>query len=95
MTLNEFLPLVGTRMVADCTPDEVEITLVEALPSRHGGFNDRPSFLLIFRSEPEAMLTDGIYTVRGRNFGPDNIAITSLIRPRDAAAGHYYQAVFN
>ena len=95
MTLDEFLPLVGKRMVADCTPDEVPLTLVEASPSRTTPGDVRPPFLLIFRSDLNALLTDGIYTVTGPGFGPDYIAITSLIAPRNGSPGYYYQAVFN
>ena len=95
MTLDEFLPLVGKRMMARCTPDEVPLTLVEASPSRTRFDADKPPFILIFRSDLDALLVDGIYVVSADGFGPDYIAITSLMTPRTRPPGYYYQAVFN
>jgi len=95
MVLDEFLSLVGKGFVADCAPRPVELTLVEASPDRHGGLPDRPPFILVFRSAPDALLVSGSYAMRAEGFGPDLIYISEMAPPAGAAEGRYYQAVFN
>jgi hypothetical protein len=95
MILEEFLPLVGKAFVADCQPNEVEITLVEASPLRDHGLADRPPFILIFYSPPEYMLGDGTYVLRCGGWGPERISIWSTLPPAKTQPGYYYQAVFN
>jgi hypothetical protein len=95
MVLEEFLPLVGKQFVANCDPVEVEITLIDASPLKDHGVTDRPPFILVFRTPPEAMLTDGSYVLRCGEWGPDLISIGSLIAPARTEPGYYYQAVFN
>lgn len=82
-------------MRVDCSPAEVSLTLVEASPMKNASSGDRPPFILVFRSDPDTLLMDGIYAFRTKAFGPDLIAINSLITPRNREPGYYYQAVFN
>ncbi len=95
MVLEEFLPLVGKRFIADCTPAEVEISLVDASPLKDHGITDRPPFLLVFHTPPEIQLLDGSYLLKCGKWGPDRISIWSLIPPPNSPPGYYYQAVFN
>ena len=96
MTLDEFTPLVGQDFAVDCSPATVTMRLVEAAPLRDQGTSERPPFILVFRSAPQAMLIDGIYTIRSGKFGPAAIGIGSLVAPIGAEPGHfYYQSIFN
>lgn len=95
MVLEEFLPLVGRQFIANCEPTEVEIQLIEASPLRDRGVTERPPFILIFRTSPEAMLMEGSYVLRCGKWGPDRIAIWPTLAPARAEPGYYYQAVFN
>lgn len=93
--LEELTPLVGKTLTADCDPRSVPLELVEATPLRNHAKLDRPPFLLIFRSAPDAVLMSGSYVMRGQGFGPDVIDISQIAPPRTRGPGHYYQAVFN
>lgn len=93
--LAEFTPLVGGTLMADCDPQPVPLHLVEASPLTDHAKLDRPPFILILRSAPDAMLMSGTYVMRGSGFGPDLIDIGQIARPNSGAPGHYYQAVFN
>ncbi len=93
--LAEFVPLVGSVLMADCDPRPVALHLVEATPLANHARLDRLPFILIFRSAPEAMLTPGAYVLRGEGFGPDRIDIGQIPRPLSGEPGQYYQAVFN
>ncbi len=93
--LSELAPLVGQTLVADCEPKSVLLELVEASPLVNHAKLDRPPFILIFRSAPDAQLVAGTYVMRGKGFGPDLIDIAQTVTPNTAAPGHYYQAVFN
>lgn len=95
MWLEEFTPLVGRTILADCTPTPVSLTLIEAVSSRHPGNTDRPSFSLLFRSAPDALLVSGAYAIRCGNFGPEVIHLSPTLQPRGAEPGYYYQAIFN
>ncbi|HEX4848134.1 MAG TPA: hypothetical protein VFV30_08315 [Novosphingobium sp.] len=95
MVLDEFLPLVGRQFLANCDPAEVELTLVEASPLKDRGVTDRPPFILVFHTPPEAMLVEGSYVMRCGGWGPDRISIWPTMPPRPAEPGYYYQAVFN
>lgn len=95
MTIDEFEPLVGQWMTADCNPEPVKIKLIEASPLRHNEALDRPPFMLIFHSAPEVQLLDGGYVLRCGQFGPDIVHISSMIAPFKAEPGFYYQAIFN
>lgn len=95
MVLDEFLPLVGKRFIADCNPSDVEITLTDALPLKDHGITDRPPFILIFHTPPEYMLAEGSYAMRCGKWGPDRIYIGSMVAPAMAEPGYYYQAIFN
>lgn len=95
MTIDEFEPLVGEWMLADCDPEPVKIRLMEAsLLGAHQGVA-RPPFILIFHSPPHVHLLDGGYVLRCGQFGPDVVHISSLATPAGADPGFYYQAVFN
>ena len=70
------------------------IVLTEAVPAASGRAMAN-AFTLIFRSAPNALLTDGIYALRSERWGPDLISIQSMIAPRHGAPGYYYQAQFS
>lgn len=93
--LEEFTPLVGQALLADCDPRPVMLHLVEALPLVDRAGLARPPFLLILRSAPDAVLVSGSYVLRGDGFGPDRIDLAQIAPPVASAPGHYYQAVFN
>lgn len=93
--LAELTPLVGRTLTAECDPKPVPLELLEASPLVNHAKLDRPPFILIFRSAPEAQLMEGTYVMRGMGFGPDLISIAQTVTPNTGAPGHYYQAVFN
>ena len=95
MQIEEFTPLVGRTLVADCDPRAAELTLVEASPLRHGIEGNRPPFILIFRSSPDVLLVAGSYTIRAEEFDPAIIEIAQISPPPASSEGHYYQAIFN
>jgi hypothetical protein len=95
MTMDEFLPLVGQVLLADCNPKPAELKLVEARPLSNQGWAPRPPFLLIFRSVPEILLVAGVYSMRCGEWGPELIYIEQMAALGFAEAGRFYQAVFN
>jgi hypothetical protein len=95
MWLEEFVPLVGKEIIADCSPAKIALTLVEAVPIRHPGVTDRPPFSLMFRSAPDALLVSGIYRLQCEAFGPDLVHLSPILAPPGAQPGYYYEAVFN
>lgn len=95
MLLEEFAPLVGRIILADCNPRPAELTLVEATPLRHQIEGARSPFIAIFRSSPQVLLVSGNYVMHAAGFGPDLIYISQVAAPLGATEGHYYQAVFN
>lgn len=95
IAFEEFAPLVGGTFMADCDPQAVALELVEATPLINRARLERPPFILIFRSAPDALLMDGHYVLRGRGFGPDQVQISRMMMPGENPPGHYYQAVFN
>lgn len=95
MLLEEFAPLVGKAIRADCQPTGVDITLIEATPLLDTGATGRPPFIVIFHSGPDAKLLTGMYPLRCGSFGPALVYLEETVPPPNAAPGHYYQAVFN
>lgn len=95
INLAELTPLIGQTLTAECDPQPVPLELLEASPLVNHAKLDRPPFILILRSAPEAQLMEGTYVMRGRGFGPDLISIAPTVTPNTGAPGHYYQAVFN
>ena len=95
MTIDEFEPLVGEWMLADCVPEPVKIRLIEATPLKDQERTERPPFILIFFTPPHIQLIDGAYAMRCGAFGPDIVSILSMTPPPNADDGFYYQAVFN
>ena len=95
MFLEEFLPLVGQQFITHCEPAGVEIRLIEASPLRDHGITERPPFILIFHTPPEAMLVEASYVMRCGKWGPDRISIWPTLAPARSEPGYYYQAVFN
>lgn len=95
ISIDEFIPLLGRVLSADCDPRSVDLHLVEATPLVNHARIDRPPFILILRSSPDARLVSGGYVLRGNGFGPDLVDIMQIARPAAAAPGHYYQALFN
>jgi hypothetical protein len=95
MTLDEFAPMVGQTLLADCEPKPVEIQLTSARPLPNHGPVERPPFILIFRTPPEIVLVAGIYPMKCGEWGPDLIYIEEMASPDLNDKGHFYQAVFN
>lgn len=96
MVLSEFAPLVGHNFRVNTSPDELEIDLVEAKAMQPNSMAERPPFLLIFRSSPDAVLMAGSYVMKAKGFGPDLIYISQTNPPPgDRSGHHFYQAVFN
>lgn len=93
--IDEFLPLRGRTLIADCEPRAVELELLEVTPLVNHAKLDRPPFILVFRSLPEAMLTTGAYVLSGNGFGPDLVHLIQITKLPNSPPGHYYQAVFN
>ncbi|MGU3392474.1 DUF6916 family protein [Sphingomonas sp. M1A8_2b] len=94
IAIDEFIPMVGRTLLADCDPCVAELVLVAVHPHDRQ-ISARISFTLVFRSESEIQLVTGMYRLRSRNFGPDTVYIEPMIPPCDAVRGNYYQAVFN
>jgi len=95
MLLEEFAPLVGEELDFDCTPASIKLRLIEAEPLLDRGDMPRPPFILVFRSDRNAFLVDGLYTVSHERLAPTAIAIGSLAVPPGSKPGYYYQAIFN
>lgn len=95
LELDHFRPHVGKPFIADCTPSEVELKLIEASSLTHRDLATRAPFVLIFHTPPETLLLPGIYAMRREGFGPAQIHIGDMLPPPGAAPGYYYQAVFN
>ena len=95
MTLDEFMPMVGQTLLADCNPKPVEITLTSAVPLTNHARIERPPFILVFRTPPEIVLVAGIYAMKCGEWGPDLIYIEEMAPPDITDKGHFYQAVFN
>ncbi len=95
MTMNEFAPMVGQVLLADCNPKPAELKLVEMRPLKDQGLVERPPFVLVFHSAPQILLLTGIYAMRCGEWGPDLIYIEEMASLGFKEPGHYYQAVFN
>jgi hypothetical protein len=95
MVLEEFLPLVGSWLLADCEPELVKIKLVEASPFRPNSTVPRPPFILVFHTGPDIRLQEGTYAMRCDGFGPDLVYISDMLPPIGAEPGFYYQSNFN
>jgi hypothetical protein len=95
IAIDEFLPMVGQTILADCAPKVAELELMEVQPLKHR-FGERLPFILIFRSHPDIQLLMGGYLMRCGEWGPDWVYIEPVMSPAaDSPAGNYYQAVFN
>ena len=95
MVIEEFLPLVGQMFDLHTDPAPIGIRLVDARPLVNHAQLQRPPFILVFHSSPQAMLVPGGYVMKCGTFGPDIIHIHDMTPPPGAEAGFYYQAVFN
>ncbi len=93
--LEEFAPMVGEVLLADCQPRPAELVLVEARPSKNRAVFDRLAFTLIFRSKPEVQLVEAAYKLRCGEFGPELVHIIPIGPLAGDVPGNYYQAVFN
>lgn len=93
--LADFEPLVGQVFEADCNPKTAALRLIEASPLGSAAATASGPFILVFHSAPDVYLVDGIYKVQAKGCPVSEIAIGSMIAPRDAQPGYYYQAVFN
>lgn len=94
IAIDEFMPMIGQTMLADCTPHPAELLLVKVDPFPHQ-FSARIPFTLVFRSSADIQLVSGMYALRCGEFGPEMVFIEPTLPPRDSAPGNYYQAVFN
>lgn len=95
IALDEFMPMVGQNLLADCNPNPVEIKLVSAKPMPNLSGVERHPFILMFRTPPEVLLVAGIYAMKCGEWGPDLIYIERTMSPDPKDPGYYYQAVFN
>ncbi len=95
MWLEEFVPMIGQSLLADCSPKAVELKLIEASPLQDRGATERPPFILIFRSTPEILLVSGGYALRCGEFGPVLVYLEPMVKPPRSEPGQYYQAIFN
>jgi len=95
IAFDEFLPMVGQTLLANCSPKPVEIKLVSAKPLPNLGGVERQPFILLFRTPPEILLVAGIYAMKCGEWGPDLIYIEQTISPDPKDDGHFYQATFN
>jgi hypothetical protein len=95
IALDEFMPMVGQTLLADCSPAPVEIKLVSAKPLPNLSGVERHPFLLIFRTPPEVLLITGIYAMKCGEWGPDLVYIERTMSPDPKDDGHFYQATFN
>lgn len=95
MTLDEFKPMVGQSLLADCNPQPVELKLVSAEPLPHLAPIERAPFILIFRTPAEVVLITGTYAMKCGEWGPDLIYIERMVSPDPKDNGCFYQAVFN
>ena len=95
MAIDEFMPMVGQTLLANCNPQPVEIKLVEAAPLPNLAKLERHPFILIFHTPPEIQLLAGVYAMKCGEWGPDLIYIEEMVAPDLKQPGHFYQAVFN
>lgn len=95
LSIEHFRPHVGKQFIADCTPSEVELQLIEASPLLARNASAQVPFLLVFHTPPQRMLLPGLYTMRRDGFDPAQIHISDMLAPAGSAPGYYYQAVFN
>jgi hypothetical protein len=95
MTLDEFTPMLGQTLLADCDPKPVELQLVEAKPLPNLSGVERHPFILIFRTPPEILLVPGIYAMKCGEWGPALVYIERTMPSDPKDNGHFYQAVFN
>ncbi len=95
MVLEDFEPHLDALFTADCAPKNVDLTLVEAYPLKNHAQLDRPPFMLIFHSDPSALLLEGLYVLRAAAFEPAAVHIAPTTPAPGALPGYYYQAVFN
>lgn len=100
LVFEDFQMLTGQIFSVRSDPEPVTITLTDAQLLRQArGFRpeqDRPPFVLIFHSHPDAMLAPGIYEMTCGRFGPESIYIEQTSPPDIGTLdGYYYQAVFN
>lgn len=95
--LEEFTPLVGQVLIADCQPRPAELVLVSARPLKHSSpVIDRQPFIAIFRSKAEVQLVEAAYKLRCGEWGPDLVHLIPIAPPFGAdSPGNFYQAVFN
>lgn len=94
IAIDEFAPLVGQTLLADCSPRPAPLVLVALHPYTRG-ISARVPFTLVFRSASDIQLVAGLYPLKCGEFGPDIVYLEPMMPPQDAVAGNYYQAVFN
>jgi len=96
MYIEEFAPLLGQILYADCNPKPAPLKLVDVRPLPAHAVIERLPFILTFHSAPEVFLVTGSYALRCGEFGPVMVHITPTLAPlRDKLPGQYYEAVFN
>lgn len=95
IAIEEFLPLVGSALHAECEPRSVMLELISVTPLVNHARLDRAPFILVLRSAPDAVLVSASYVLRATGFGPDVVDIIQIAPLPSGAPGHYYQAVFN
>ena len=92
LSVEDFEPWLGAVFTLDADPDPVSIQLIKIAPRMTTSLSHRKvAFSLIFRSQPDVMLLDGIYAMTSGRFGPVNVHITPVMSP---PGERHYEAVF-
>ena len=94
IAIDEFAPMVGQTLIAECNPRPVELVLASLHPYPRR-MSARIPFTLVFRSSVDVQLVAGMYSLRCGDFGPEIIYLEPMMPPRERVPGNYYQAVFN
>ena len=92
LTLHDFAPLIGQAFTAHAAQGMVELRLAEASGLRPSGVGREQPFSLIFVGSPDALLSQGTYTLEHAVLP----GLEVFIVPINASdAGVQYEAIFN
>lgn len=92
LTAEDFAPWAGRMFTFATDPEPLAIQLVRITPLRASSLAHRAAFSLFFRSRPDVLLIDGLYTVRCGRFGPLDMHLTAVMSP---PGERLYEAVFS
>lgn len=91
LTAEDFEPWVGRPFAVEADPEPVSIDLLSLVRGAAHPLAIRTPFKLTFRSAPDALLIDGLYTMRCDRFGPVEVFMTPLLSP---PGQRLYEAIF-